>query len=197
MTAIRSFIAIELPGEIQARLNEIINQMKPELTGAIRWAPPGNIHLTLKFLGDVSPSNLEILKRVLESLSSKQDEFEIQIAKIGAFPSVKRPRVVWVGVDAPPALKVLQQSVENEAKKLGYPAEERPFSPHLTLGRVNHHAVSEEISKVTEILSGIQVNQIGSFTVHHLTLFKSELKPGGSVYTPLLTASFRQKHEVK
>lgn len=197
MTAIRSFIAIELPGEIQARLNRIINQMKPELTGAVRWTPPGNIHLTIKFLGDVSPSNLEILIRVLQSLSSKQAEFEIKIGKIGAFPSIKRPRVIWVGVEASSALKALQQTVENETKKLGYPTEDRPFSPHLTLGRVNHHAISEEISRITETLSSIQVDQIGSFTVRHLTLFKSELKPGGAVYTPLLTTSFRQNHEVK
>lgn len=197
MLATRTFIAIELPAETQAQLDEIISPMKSKLTGAVRWTPLGNIHVTLKFLGEVSPSNLETLKSMVKSLSSKQTEFEIQIGKIGAFPSIKRPRVIWVGVEMHSALNALQQSVENEIVKLGYPAEDRPFSPHLTLGRVNHHTTSGEIDKITKTLSSIQINKINPFTVNHLTLFKSELKPTGSVYTPLLIGAFRQNLEVK
>lgn len=197
MSGIRSFIAIEVPGEIQAQLNEIINQMKPKLTGAVRWTPPGNIHLTIKFLGDVSPLKLGILLETLKLLSLKQAEFIVHIGKIGAFPSIKRPRVIWIGVNASPALIDLQQSVENETQKLGYPNEDRLFSPHLTLGRVNLHANPDTISKITETLSSVKNDQVGSFTVRHLTLFKSELKPEGAIYAPLLSASFTQNHEVK
>jgi len=197
MSGIRSFIAIELPDEIQIQLREVINKMKPKLPAVIRWTPPGNTHLTIKFLGEVSPLNLGILMKTLKLLSSKQTEFKVHIGKIGAFPSIKRPRVIWVGINASPALIDLQQSVEKETQKLGFPIEVRLFSPHLTLGRVDFHANPDTISRITEALFSLKDEQVGSFTVRHLTLFKSELTPEGAIYTPLLSASFTQNHEVK
>jgi 2'-5' RNA ligase len=193
MPVIRAFIAIDLPLHIQQQLAVILEQLrKPEAT-AVRWVPAQNIHLTIKFLGDVSPANLEILTRILKAEVSRYRPFEIQIGGLGAFPSVRRPRVIWVGVEAPPTLQSLQRSIETETVRLGYPVEERPFSPHLTLGRVAHNASPDEVRKVADGLVNMKVGDLGKATIDHVRLFRSDLQPGGAVYTPLFTTQMVAK----
>lgn len=187
MTVIRAFIAIDLPSHIQQQLNEVLEQLRRPETSAVRWVPAQNIHLTLKFLGDVSPANLEYLKKILQSEVSRHRPFDIRVGGLGAFPSVRRPRVVWIGVEAPPALQALQRGVETETVRLGYAVEERPFSPHLTLGRVAHNATPDEVRKIADVLVGIKVGELGTARIDHVRLFRSDLQPGGAIYTPLFT----------
>ena len=186
MNAIRSFIAIELPISIQEQLDRVIAQLKESLTGGVRWVPASNIHLTLKFLGDVSPANMEILMKLLQAEVSQVHAFSISIAELGAFPSSRRPRVLWIGINAPPQLKALARLVENETRKLGYAAEDRPFSPHLTLGRVSQSASHLQVRQVADILAALKVGQLGRADVREVVLFKSVLTPRGAEYTPLL-----------
>lgn len=185
MTVIRAFIAIDLPVSIQQKLAEILELVKRSDTRAVRWVPACNIHLTVKFLGDVSPANIEVLTKILRSEVTRHRPFEIRVSGLGAFPSIRRPRVVWVGVEAPPTLLSLQRAIEAETVRLGYAAEERPFSPHLTLGRVAHNATPEEVHKVADVLASIKVGELGCAVVDHVCLFRSDLQPGGAVYTPL------------
>ncbi len=145
MDAIRSFIAIELPQTIQQQLEKIIAALKGPHAQVVRWVPVNNIHLTIKFLGDVSPLNMDLLKNLLKAEVSRQPPFSFTVGGLGAFPSPKRPRVIWVGVIAPPQLKQLVHQVEFETSKLGYANEERPFSPHLTLGRISQSATPEQV----------------------------------------------------
>lgn len=187
MTVIRAFIAIDLPLPIQQKLAEVLEQLQQPDTRAVRWVPAKNIHLTIKFLGDVSPANLEILTKILRAEVSRFKPFEIRVGGLGAFPSMRRPRVVWVGVEAPPTLQALQRAVETETVRLGYAAEDRPFSPHLTLGRVAHNATPDEVRKVADILVRLKVGELGTATVDHVRLFRSDLQPGGAIYTPLYT----------
>ena len=186
MHAIRSFIAIELPGPIQKQLDGIINQLKGPTTGAVRWVPVQNIHLTLKFLGDVSPANMEILMNMLRTESSRQKSFSISIGELGAFPSPRRPRVLWIGVSATPQLDALARLVESETRKLGYPPEARPFSPHLTLGRVSQSATPLQVRQMADTLAGKKVGHLGNAEVNEVVLFKSILTPKGAEYTALL-----------
>ena len=137
MAVIRAFIAIELSAEISERLDHISAELKQRMPhNTVRWAPARNIHLTLKFLGDVSSANLESLQKTIQVECENYPPFEVSIGGVGAFPSSHRPRVIWVGVTAPEVLPALQHGLENCVSRLGYPPEERPFSPHLTLGRV-------------------------------------------------------------
>lgn len=189
MSVIRAFIAIDLPLPIQQELDNVLAQLKSPNTRAVRWVPARNIHLTIKFLGDVSPANLEILTRILKNEVSRFRPFEIHVGGLGAFPSMRRPRVVWIGVEAPPTLQALQRAVEAETVHLGYAAEERPFSPHLTLGRVAHNATPEEVRKVADVLVNCKVGELGSTVLDHVRLFRSDLQPGGAVYTPLFTTT--------
>jgi len=186
MNAIRSFIAIELPKPIQLQLEGIINQLKGPRTSSLRWVPANNIHLTIKFLGDVSPNNMALLMDMLKSQVSRQPAFSITIGGLGAYPTPKRPRVVWIGIDAPPKLADLVHLVESETTKLGYASEDRSFSPHLTLGRVSQNATPEQVHQVAEVLAGYQVGELGKAEVREVVLFKSELRPSGAEYAPLL-----------
>ena len=187
MTVIRAFIAIDLPESIQARLEDVLDKVKTPGDKAVRWVPAANIHLTIKFLGDVSPANLELHTRLLKAEVSRFRPFEICVGTLGAFPSIRRPRVIWVGVEAPPTLAAMQRAIETETVRLGYAAEDRPFSPHLTLGRVAHNASPDEVRKVADTLVSVKVGELGRATVDSVRLFRSDLQPGGAVYTPLFT----------
>jgi RNA 2',3'-cyclic 3'-phosphodiesterase len=186
MNAIRSFIAVELPAAIQQQLDGITLKLKGPRTSAVRWVPARNIHLTVKFLGDVSPVNMEMLMKMLKAQIGQQRVFNVSIGGVGAFPTSHRPRVIWVGVTAPPQLNTLIRLVEAETTKLGYAPEDRPFSPHLTLGRVSQNATPDQVHQVAEALAGIQVPELGICEVKEVVLFKSDLQSSGAEYTPLL-----------
>ena len=188
MAVIRSFIAIDLPKHIQDPIDQVIRDLQASNPRtAVRWVPARNIHLTLKFLGEVSSNNLEILTKILQTEIPRHRCFEIKVGNLGAFPSIHRPRVIWIGIEAPPDLFSLQRSIETETNRLGYTAEERPFSAHLTLGRVSHNATPDEVRIIGELLKGCKVGLLGAAVVERVKLFRSDLEPGGAVYTPLYT----------
>ena len=190
MSVIRAFIAIELPAEIQENLDQISTQLKQRLNDLpVRWVPGKNMHLTLKFLGDVSVANIGMLQEVLQTEAAAVRSFEFSVGTIGAFPNAQRPRVVWIGIEAPPELAALQASLENHLARLGYSREERPFSPHLTLGRVSRSASSTEVRQIGEAVQSCRVGFLGAACVQEIHLYKSDLKPGGSVYTCLFSAN--------
>lgn len=191
MTAIRSFIAIDLNPEIQRKLGEVIHQLKPASANVVRWVPENNIHITLKFLGDTSPANVEILKKILTVEANQVQPFDLKIEGVGAFPSIRRPRVIWVGIETPPVLFALQRAIDVETQRLGYTPEDRPFSPHLTLGRLAHNASPEEIRQVGDLLAASKIPISASVHVKTVVLFRSDLQPGGAVYTPIHVASLK------
>ena len=191
MTAIRAFIAIDLHSDVQQKLGDVIRRLKPLTGDIVRWVPEHNIHVTLKFLGDTSPANLEILKKIITSEAARYAPMELTLTALGAFPNLRRPRVIWVGVEAPAALYSLQRSIDTETQRLGYAAEERPFSPHLTLGRVTHNALPDEIRTIGDMLAASKVTMNALVQVKTAVLFRSDLQPGGAVYTPIHIAPFK------
>ena len=189
MSVIRAFIAIDLSEEIYRRLDEVAQNLQERLSGVpIRWVPVRNVHVTLKFLGDVSIKNLEVLKKLLETEAHGHVPFEISVGDLGAFPSERRPRVLWIGVEAPQELTALQRGIEAETARLGYAPEDRPFSPHLTLGRVGRNANSQDLHRVGEVLKTYKVGFLGATRIQAVHLYRSDLQPGGAVYTQLYTA---------
>jgi 2'-5' RNA ligase len=189
MGVIRAFIAIDIPDAIQQKLNEITTRLQSlDQTKAVRWVAARNIHLTLKFLGEVSQTNLELLTEIIQAEAIKHRPFELEVGELGAFPSIRRPRVIWIGIHAPQELLTLQHGVEAETIRLGYAAEERPFSPHLTLARISHNASPEDVRCIGEILATQKVGILGKVNVTRVVLFRSDLRPGGAIYTPLFNA---------
>lgn len=189
MSMLRLFIAISLPPSIVRNLEGILKELKLRLPGrSVRWVPAGNIHLTLKFLGDVSSARLESLAQTLGAEALRHPSFEIGVSGLGCFPSASRPRVLWVGVQAPDGLAVLQRSVDAQLQRSGYPPEERPFSPHLTLGRIGRDAGPEDFQRIRAVLSAYQPQPLGVCRVEAVHIYRSDLQPGGAVYTRLSSA---------
>jgi 2'-5' RNA ligase len=147
-----------------------------------------NMHLTLKFLGDVSPSNLDMISQMLRAETGLFSCFELQVIGLGSFPNLKRPRVIYVGIHAPAALETLQRGIESASQRIGYEAEERGFSPHLTLGRVKQNVTATEQQIIRRALEDTKIDSLGTARVDSVQLFRSDLKPNGSVYTRLYTA---------
>jgi 2'-5' RNA ligase len=190
MSMLRAFIAIELPGGLQKAISQVIERLQTTAgRSAVRWVAASNIHLTLKFLGDIAPTNLGVIEEALRIEGGLHSGFKMEAGGLGAFPNIKRPRVIWLGVDAPPELTSLQRGIDLATAKLGYASEARPFSPHLTLGRVRENASSSELSDLASKLNEVRFHSPGSFAVDAVHLFKSDLLPGGSVYTRLFSAS--------
>ena len=154
----------------------------------VRWVPGENIHLTIKFLGDVSVANLEMLQKILQTEAKQHSCFEFSVGNLGAFPSISRPRVIWVGVEAPPELAALQRGIEVETARLGYAREKRSYSPHLTLGRVSRNADPENTRQIRTVLKNCTIGFLGAARVQEVHLYRSELQTGGAVYTRIFSA---------
>jgi 2'-5' RNA ligase len=150
-----------------------------------------NLHLTLKFLGDVSSANLQFLTQMLSREAGQSPGFSMQVGGLGAFPSVGRARVIWIGIRAPEALFALRRNLNSAAARLGYPPEDRPFSPHLTIGRVKQAASPTDLQRLRAALEAASIGPLGKVEVSAVHLIKSDLKPTGSVYTRLFSAPLK------
>jgi RNA 2',3'-cyclic 3'-phosphodiesterase len=189
MSLLRAFIALEIPVSIQDAIQQQTAGLRATADSSlVRWVPAENLHLTLKFLGDVSSANLQFLTQMLAREASQHPGFPLQIGGLGSFPSSRRPRVIWIGIHAPTALESLQRSLEAAAERLGYEAEERPFSPHLTIGRVKQNVAAADQQRIRLALEASHVGQLGKTDVTAVHLMKSDLQPTGSVYTRLFSA---------
>ena len=194
MSLLRAFIAVEIPPEIHKAIEHETAPLRGALNSSlVRWVPTGNIHLTLKFLGDISPANVELLAQMLSLETAGHAPFDVKFGGLGIFPNPKRPRVIWIGIQAPDQLATLQHGLEAATAKLGYPVEKRRFSPHLTLGRVKKNLRSNEIQKIRTALEDTSIGTLGTATVTAVHLFKSDLKPAGAVYTKLHSAPLKEK----
>jgi 2'-5' RNA ligase len=182
MSLIRAFLALEIPPSLQKNISAHSAVLKQALPDSIRWVATERIHLTLKFLGDTSPASLQDLTHALSAVIAQQPPFDISAGGFGVFPNPKRPRILWIGVQAPPDLERLTRAIETTCARLGYPPEEKPFNPHLTLGRLRDGA---DLSALRPALQGIEIGPLGSLTVSSVTLFRSDLRPQGPNYTPL------------
>jgi 2'-5' RNA ligase len=189
---LRSFIAVEVPVEIQnAIAHSLVSLQKALPRPLVRWVATQNVHLTLKFLGDVSPANLELLADALKIEAQAHQVFSMSVGGLGAFPNPRRARVLWIGLDAPPSLVGLHSGVEAASAQLGYSTEDRSFSPHLTIGRVGQNISVTDLQKIRSTLEGTKVGHLGTVIVDAIHIFKSDLQPGGSVYTHLYALPMR------
>lgn len=177
---IRTFICIDLPGELKERLEQLQNGLR-KVDAQVSWVKPSNIHLTLKFLGGISESKLALVREASTRAAVGISPFDIEVAGTGCFPSARNPRVLWVGLtDLAPGLKALQQALETELDREGFPRESKRFSPHLTIGRLrsprNGPALAEELLR-----SHLESTR---FQVREIIVMRSDLSPKGSTYTP-------------
>jgi 2'-5' RNA ligase len=193
MEVIRAFIAVNLSPDVLDRIEQVASDLKKRMdTVPIRWVPADTIHLTLKFLGNVSTANLEILKDILGKVVATHHECDISVGGIGVYPKAHNPRVIWVGMKVPQELINLQHELEIETARLGYSREHRPFSPHLTFGRVSRNASADDVHVIAEILDNYKVGFLGATRLRTVYLFRSDLKPEGAEYTPIYSAALNE-----
>jgi RNA 2',3'-cyclic 3'-phosphodiesterase len=185
----RTFIAIELDRPLRNALAKIQEQFKRQMPpGSVRWVEPEGIHLTLKFLGDTARARVGEIEAGLQRACAGFEPFEFTVEGRGCFPNTRRPRVVWVAVrDKGQNLMRLSAAVEREVAPLGWPSEERAFSPHLTLGRVGRGVSGRDEEAVGKAVEASVVEQIGRQRVTGISLIRSELHPNGASYSRLLT----------
>lgn len=191
---IRAFLAVEVPSSLREALGQVQaeakNRISRELSPAMRlqWVRPAAIHLTLKFLGDIPESQVDELKSAVGGALRSVAPFAIDVAGLGAFPDLRAPRVLWVGLsggDSPTTgLPHLAATVAHSVIAFGYPPESRPFNPHLTLARIKEG--SKEVGRLLARIGWLDgVAQLGRLDVRSVALMRSDLKPSGSVYTRL------------
>lgn len=190
MEAIRSFVAIEIPEALGQNLENFLRELRN--TGAdVKWVRPEGVHLTLKFLGAVEQDLLARVSLSLGPVVEKFAPFKLKVQGTGFFPSFRKPRVVWAGLsDEEGAISRLQREIEGITASLGFPSEDRPFKPHLTLGRVRS---PKGKNLLTQKIEGNANLELGSFLVERVVLFRSDLRPGGAVYTRLQEFYLRSK----
>lgn len=186
MITIRAFIAIELSTEMQNSIQRVVNGYCQSIPhGWVRWVDVVNLHLTLKFLGDVPVELLPAIQQQMNIASAGFTSFICVAAGVGMFPSSRNPRVIWLGLDAKQELSVLAGELENKLAKINIMREEKPFSAHLTIGRVNRELIDDHQRKLGEIILRSQPGALGEVTVERITLFRSDLRHGGPIYTSL------------
>ncbi|MCB9148400.1 MAG: RNA 2',3'-cyclic phosphodiesterase [Caldilineaceae bacterium] len=191
----RTFIALEFPPTIHAQLADAAQRLRSYLRSqrapdCLRWAGLHNAHLTLRFLGDTTSVQARLLADALADIAQHQPPFELMLGHIDAFPNVRQPRVLWLGVagDVAP-LHTLHSAIEQRVTHAGFPAETRPFSPHITLARANQRASRADLrllgQLVQEYAETIAQPQMSRFQVTELVHMQSQLQRGGAVHTSL------------
>jgi RNA 2',3'-cyclic 3'-phosphodiesterase len=193
MNLLRAFIALEIPPKVQEDLYRATSNLRRGTGSLIRWVPEENMHLTLKFLGDISPANVEFLTQMIRTEAEACNCFEIRLTGLGIFPNSKRPRVIYIGIQAPAELESLQHAVESGTRRLGYESEDRSFSPHLTIGRVKNalRISAADQQKIQRALEETKIDSLGTARVNSVHLYKSDLQSTGSVYTKLYSAQLK------
>jgi len=186
MEYIRSFIAIELPEDIRHQIKLIQDKFKLVDPSSSKWVDPDKIHLTLKFLGNITASQINTINNsVAETLTGK-NKFRLILGNPGAFPDKKRVRILWVGVDGDlQPLNVIQQELDTNLEPSGFEAEKRSFRPHLTLARIYDNVSIERRQALGNLCDSIISDNKSSFEVSAIVLFKSELTRSGPMYTKL------------
>ena len=186
MEQVRSFVAVELPEELKRELIELNGRLKSGGHAGVRWVDPRGIHLTLKFLGDVAVNRLDDITAALVKATRGIPPFQLEVGGLGVFPNTRRVRVAWVGMSGEiDRLQQLQQQVESSLAKIGFPAEARGFTPHLTLARVRDQVSPDEQQSFGHFIESSDFKSSHNIMVDTVFLMRSQLTRQGAIYSRL------------
>src|SRR6266705_2963873 len=181
----RLFVALELKAAVRENLGALLKALRA-VSPQTRWVRPENLHLTLKFIGEVPETEFAVIRNALAAACSDQP-VTLEFRGLGFFPNEKRPRVFWAGIEASPNLKTLAAEIDRATEKLGIPREQRPFAPHLTLARFQPPGLPE---KLRSAIKESATRDFGALHTNEFHLIESKLKPSGAEYTTLETFPF-------
>lgn len=188
---VRLFVALELPAEVRNSLAVLQKRLRAlDRQNAMRWVSLDSTHITLKFIGDVATEVQPAIEQAVAQAAPGHTQFSLNIAGAGGFPDLRKPRVVWAGVDGNTEnLFRLRDSVEKTVSPLGFPTESRPFSAHITLARARQDALPAAVSTLGEQIGKVEVGTLATWRVESISLMKSELQRSGAVYTHLFSVT--------
>jgi 2'-5' RNA ligase len=193
MKEIRSFIAIELPHEIKLAIARLQNQLKLGSMGQVKWVNPESTHLTLKFLGNIATSLTPKITIALEEACRGIQPFVLELGESGVFPNERRVRVVWVGLKGDvEKLGQLQKRIDTALAPLGFRAEGRPFTPHLTLARVHDQAKPDERQSLGQLVTNTVSKGGGNLIVDAIHLMRSQLTTEGPIYSRIRSVTLQE-----
>ena len=177
MSEIRAFLAIDLDDDLKPKINKIIKEFK-QIDTRIKYVELANLHLTLKFFGDIDTNGLKLLEDAIANVVSEFDPFKIKISGCGAFPNNNHIKVIWVGIEDDSILKDLHDRMDEEFVRIGFD-KDRKFSTHLTIGRMKSAKNKDKVKSTIEEFSNFE---IGEMEVSQISLKKSTLTPRGPIY---------------
>ena len=180
MSQIRAFLAIDLDDDLKPKINGIIREFKKS-DARIKYVELTNLHLTLKFFGDIDTDGLDLLEDAIANVTSQYDSFKVKIKGCGAFPNNNHIKVIWIGIDEDAVIRDLHDRLDEEFVRLGFDRD-RKFSTHLTIGRMKSAKNKNKVKATIEELGDVE---IGDMEVSHITLKKSTLTPAGPIYEDL------------
>lgn len=187
----RAFIAIDLPSNIKNAISKMQDKLKTSLP-KVSWVAPVNLHLTLKFLGEISPKQLDSINQIISQTVKTITGFKIKLESLGAFPNEACARIIWIGTEQiPQPLKEIVEQLEIGIAKLGIPKEEHPFRLHITLGRIRHRLNPGDLEKGIRQIKNDLIYENLEFNTRGITLFQSTLGKDGPTYTVLKETSFK------
>jgi len=182
---LRAFIAIELDPEIKKFINVFESELKTKSPSGLRWVKVDQLHLTLKFLGDITAPQVEAVSQTINRVVGENHSFQLQVEGTGAFPNWRNPRTLWIGLNKNNELNLLFQQLDVALTSLGFTPEGKPFSPHLTLCRVSDYVDPRMVQPLQKAFEDFHVSSLPTWRIKEVVFFKSLLQPGGPVYTPL------------
>ena len=196
MKTIRTFIAIELSDDLKKSIQAVIQCYQGLVpAGLVKWVATRNLHLTIKFLGDTPLTIVPSIQDKMDQLVSGETSFWMTAAGAGMFPSARKPRIVWLGLDCKTELSGISKRLDNLLSELNIAREERTFSPHLTIGRVYQGLEDEQLQKLGEIILRNQPGAIQKMFVRNISLIKSDLRSDGPVYTTIHISELKESKE--
>jgi RNA 2',3'-cyclic 3'-phosphodiesterase len=185
---LRVFIALDIPPEAKQALTHTITQLQSAIPSGVRWVDPAGIHLTLKFLGNIEAALADHVLAAMGQAAASfgSNPFHLALSHLGVFPNARQPRVLWAGAQGDlESLERLQIVVDEAVSPLGFAREQRPFRPHLTLGRVRDGAPPPALRAIGEAVTDIRLPPVAGWKVDTMYLIRSTLTPNGAIYTSL------------
>ncbi len=185
-SSVRAFFAIQLPQLVKANIKTSIAALQQDISNPnLRWVKPENLHITLKFLGEVDLQLMEMYSKLVNERMGEFKTFELGIKGLGVFPQIKKARIIWIGCENFDPLLQISKMLEEIGSGLGLPAEAKIFSAHITIARIKIPLSPGEASKLENHITTNESHFFGSWKVDQITIYRSELKPSGPIYTPL------------
>jgi len=189
---VRSFIAIELPDELKEALVQLQAQLRLGQPTSVKWVDPYSIHLTLKFLGNIAVGRISEITQAIEEAAQGMSPFHLEVKGLGVFPNLKRVQVAWVGLGGEVSkVSKLQQRIESNLVPLGFTAESRSFTPHLTLARLRDRVLPDERERFGQLIANTRFEAVHTIRVDSINLMRSQLTREGAIYSQLSSVALK------